>query len=432
MTTWPSCAALALLPALAAIADGTHTQGLWRTRFGHDAALGLPSAHIAFPTTSTAGNFLVVSYQLAPTATCEVASFTADGFWRLVRQGAAWGTSCRLFRYFSSSNDLPRDRCTVTSWVVTVSSAGEWVLELDARNDSADGDRFAIRLDAVLEPPLPHETRMRCDLVVSNLSGRAVPPPHEHHRPLHEQWRLLGLSSMYVADHLTPLPPWYDTFDPSHRYVGITNDVTTTNDAWTPRFGRTVSSHDLKWIFTDKGALELDHSTSACPVLIAAPYYWWYTQLVFRAMTSATVAVRHAVDPARAHFLDCRLAGGLVALTSLNWAATFNRWDTNMVDGDNLQISIGLDDALPSWPAEGAQSLAFDVVAGQPAPRLISLSPQGTNLVLSWVHPPGSTVTVVSATSLSATNWQVLAGATTNRSLLTPEPSGPFFRIHTP
>lgn len=419
------------LPCLA-LADGVHTQGLWRTRFGTDATLGLPAARIQFPATTTSGNFMVVSRQTSPTTTYEVCSFTSDGFWRVVRVGADWGTSCRMFRYFSSSSDLPRDRCSVTSWTVTVSAAGDWTASAEASNDSTDGDRFGIRLEAALEPPRAHETRLRCDMTVENRSGRDVFPPHEHHRPLQEQWRFLGLSSMYVADHLSPLPAWYDTFDQAHRYVGITNDLTHTNDAWTPRFQRLVSSHDLKWIFTESTQTGLDHATSACPVITVSPYYWWYTQLVMRAVTSSTLAVRHAEDPARAQFVDLRSAVGLASRSELNWSATFNRWDTNMVDGDNVQISLGLDDHVDGWPSGATQRVAFDIVAGRASPRLEGIERIGTNFVLNWTYPPGSTVSVAVAGSPDALVWQTLQTGTTNRTFTVAPAAAATFRILEP
>ena len=417
-----------LLPFVAA-ADVIVTQGLWRTRFGTDASFGLPAAAIRFPGVVTSGHFLVVSRQLTSTTSYEVCAFTVDGFWRSVRLDGSWGTSCRLFRYFSSSNNEVRDRCAVTSWNVAASSAGEWTVAVEARNDAADGDRFSVRLDAALEPPRGHETRLQCELVVSNRSGRAVSPANTAHRPLQEQWRILGFSSMYVADCLTPLPPWYNQLDPGHRYVGITNDAACTNDAWTPRFSRTVSPHDVKWIFTSAQQVGLDHSTSACPVVIV-PDYAWYTQLVMRAVTSTTLSVRHAEDPARGHFIELREASGLCALSNLNWSVTFNRWDTNMVDGDGVQISLGLDDALPAWPAGAVQRLVFDLVAGRASPRVTDFIPAGSSHMLSWVHAPGSTVRLYSATSLAPTNWQLLAPALTNRTFAVPAggPAG-FYRL---
>ena len=60
------------------------------------------------------------------------------------------------------------------------------------------------------------------------VSGSDVTPAWQGHRDLEEQWRVYGVSSMFVdRDYWPVLPDWYDSLDPSHQYVGdIDEDLT--------------------------------------------------------------------------------------------------------------------------------------------------------------------------------------------------------------
>jgi len=52
-------------------------------------------------------------------------------------------------------------------------------------------------------------------------------------------------------------------------------------------------------------------------------------------------------------------------ITNLKWSATYNREDANMVDGDNIQIRLGMDDFLNIWPKGASQTIVLNLKAGR-------------------------------------------------------------------
>lgn len=99
--------------------------------------------------------------------------------------------------------------------------------------------------------------------------------------------------------------------------------------------------------------VSLDHDPAACPV-VAVPGLEWYTQLVMHEVSSDVVRVQHAYRSERNHRVEVLGCAGLVSDPAApTWAATYNRQDSNLVDGDNVQVKLGMDAALDAWPAGG-------------------------------------------------------------------------------
>lgn len=367
------------------------SSGPWRIRAATNGAPDSPSCPIEFPGGVATGNVLAIHYALAPDHVPQLWAFLSDGFWRQTAQESEFLTSYRLFRYFSSDN-VDRDRLTAERFrVIGTNAAGELELELAYSNNAAAGDRFRVAGLVTLERPDTLQTAMRAEITVSNASGFAVTPFWQGHRDLAEQWELFGVSSMYVADHLTGgLPAWYDSLDPTHQYVGITNDASYLNDGYSANGAIAVATHDAKHIVASNAAVALDRDTHLCPVVVV-PGYEWYVQLVLRGEAATDLRIQHAYASSRNHRIQILSCAGLTAAaTDLKWAATYNRDDGNMVDGDNVQIKLGMDDFLHGWPAQTVQTLHLRMTAGNARPAINSLSiPETNRLTLGWTTEPG-------------------------------------------
>ena len=168
----------------------------------------------------------------------------------------------------------------------------------------------------------------------------------------------------YVADHLSGgIPAWYDLLDPDHDYVGITNDSDYLNDGFSQNGGLYVSTHDAKTIVAGGQRISLDHDT--CPYLVI-PGYTWYNELVMLDHVSKTLKIEHFYEPGRNHLVELLSCSGIAeSRRNLKWAVTYNRDDGNMVDGDNIQVKLGLDDFLDTWPDEGVQTIQLNLKTGR-------------------------------------------------------------------
>jgi len=347
-----------------------------------------------YPGGTKTGNALAVHYQFSPTHLPQLWVFLTDGFWRQTSQESQFLTSYRLFRYYSSG-DQDCDRLTGAGFrVLGTNGVGELRIETFYRNEALSGDRFYVTAELVLEKPDALQSAMRAQIVVSNASGRAVAPYSPLHRALSEQWELFGLSSMYVADNLTGgLPAWYDGLDPSHTYVGITNDSSYLNDGYSVNGATNVSTHDVKYIVASNTTVALNYQTDLCPVIVV-PGYEWYDQLVLRGLAASHLRVQQAYRSARNHGVQILGCAGLLSdPAGLRWAATYNRNDANMVDGDNVQVKLGLDDLLiGAWPVDGVQVLNLRLSTGNCRPGITSLSVMPPeNVTLGWTTEPGET-----------------------------------------
>lgn len=367
------------------------TSGPWHIRAATNGAPDSPSCPIEFPGGVATGNVLAIHYALAPDHVPQLWAFLTDGFWRQTAQESEFLTSYRLFKYFSSDN-VDRDRLTAERFrVLGTNAAGELELELAYSNNAAVGDRFRVAGLVTLERPDMLQTAMRAEITVSNATGIAVTPFWQGHRDLAEQWELFGVSSMYVADNLTGgLPAWYDGLDPAHQYVGITNDASYLNDGYSANGAIVVATHDAKHIVASNAAVALNRDTNLCPVVVV-PGYEWYAQLVLRGEAATDLRVQHAYETSRNHRVQILSCSGLTAAaTNLKWAATYNRDDANMVDGDNVQIKLGMDDFLDGWPAQAVQTLHLRMTAGNARPVVTSLAgPDPNNLTIGWTTEPG-------------------------------------------
>jgi len=340
--------------------------GTWGVKVTGQGTPGSALVRVDLPDgTFDTGNALEVYYAFSAADVSQISVFLTDGFWRQVSHGGPWGTSYRLFRY-RASNDQDCDRLLANHFqAVGVNPEGKLRLQLDYDNDSAAGDQFDVHADVLLEPPGPSASTMTASITVTNASGREVTPSWDGHRQLAEQWELFGLSSMYVADNLTGgLPGWYDGLDPAHDYVGVTNDADYLNDGFSVNGQLHVSTHDVKRLVADSSVVELAHDEAACPHVVVAGYEW-YDQLVMRDEVATQVRLEHLYQSSRNQEVRLLSAGGITSTVSdLEWAATYNRTDTNMVDGDNIQVKLGMDDLLNAWPAGASQTVELRLTAG--------------------------------------------------------------------
>jgi hypothetical protein len=368
------------------------TDGTWGVVVTTNGTPGSVSCAMNFPGGTKSGNALEVYHAASPTDWPQRWVFLTDGFWRQTSPQAPFLTSYRLFRYYSSAN-TDEDRLIGLNFrVLGTNAEGELEIETAYSNNSAAaGDLFSITARVTLENPTALQSAMRADLVVSNATGRAVSPWWQGHRELAEQWVLFGISSMYVADDFSGgIPAWYTTLDPAHERVGTIDDANPLNDGYSLNGDLEVSTHDAKRIVAGSAVVSLDHDTAACPIVVV-PGLEWYTQLVMRGVTADELRVQHAYRSERNHRVEVLACSGLVSDPGeLAWAATYNREDPNLVDGDNIQIKLGMDTVLDAWPTGGVQTLRLRLTTGNTPPRIHALlQPAPDQLSLDWETEPG-------------------------------------------
>lgn len=424
------CCAAILCIAPSSVMAFDWQAGPWGIEIASDGSPDSEPCPIFYPGGSASGRSLKIYYGLSPTNLPQFWVFLTDGFWRQTSAESQFLTSYRLFRYYSSANE-DCDRLSAVQFIVQGTNAvGELLITTVYENHAVCGDRFQITGHAVLEIPSHVQADMRADLVVSNASGYAVSPLWQGHRALSEQWELLGVSSMYVADNLTgELPVWYSTLDPLHRYVGITGDSSYLNDGYSVNGELAVSTHDTKYIVTTNTIVSLDHDTQACPIVVV-PNYTWYDQLVMQGVASSELRTQHAYCSARNHFVQILGCAGLTSnLQDLKWAATYNRLDTNMVDGDNIQIKLGMDEVLNAWPIDGVQRLSLRLVTGNTPPTITQFAAQPSGHVsLAWTTEPGESYALKYATSMNGSWSNIVTDITSGTIGPLSSPPG-FFRI---
>jgi len=401
--------------------------GPWGIAIESNGSPGSAFCSMNYPGGTKTGNALAVYYQLQPTNIPQLWVFLTDGFWRQTSAESQFLTSYRLFRYYSSG-DENRDHLTATQLsVIGTNNIGELQIETVYSNNATAGDQFRVTGLIILEKPDNLQSAMRAEIIVSNASGRAVSPFWQGHRDLAEQWELFGISSMYVADNLTGgLPSWYNSLDPTLRYVGITNDASFLNDGYSVNGTINVSTHDIKYIVTSNTTVALNHDTNLCPVVVV-PGYDWYTQLVIRGKIAQELLVQHAYRSSRNHRIQVTGCSGITSVTTnLKWAATHNREDANIVDGDNVQIKLGMDDILNVWPADAVQTINLRLVTGDTRPVITALSVQAPdNVAIQWTTEPGERYTLQYTPTLGGT-WSNIVTGVTGPSL-GPQPIPPGF-----
>ena len=406
------CAAV-IVAAQVAVAALDWQGGPWGVVIDSNGSPGSAACPIDYPGGTKTGNALAVYYQFAPTDLPQLWVFLTDGFWRQTSAESELLTSYRLFRYFSSG-DQDCDRLVAAGFrVLGTNAAGELQIETVYSNNATAGDRFRVTGTIVLEKPDALQSAMRAEVVVSNASGRAVTPAWQPHRLFAQQWELFGISSMHVATNLTGgLPSWYDTLDPAHRYVGITNDAGYLNDGYSLNGGKHVSTHDVQYVVTSNVTVGLDRDTNVCPILFV-PGYTWYSQLVMRAQDSPVVLMQHAYRSARNHRAQLVSCSGLTsAATNLRWSVTYDRFDPHMVDGDSVQVSLGMDDFLNEWLADAVQVVGLRLSTGDARPTITSLSAAPADSVtIGWTTEPGERYALQYVSALGGAWSNVIASA---------------------
>jgi len=351
-------------------ADIDWSDGSWGVKITDGGSPGSSAVIVTLPGgVQETGNALEVYHAIDANDTPQFWVFLTDGFWRQTSYEGAWGTSGRLFSYYSSDDNDPekhRDKSLANHFeVVGVDGGGQLRLSLDYDNDSSVGDQFDIHADVTLLPPDQFHTVTDASITVTNVSGRDVVPAWPGHNDLAEQWELVGLSSMYVADNLSAdLPSWYDSLDPTHTYVGITDDGTEyMNDGFSDNEQVTVYTHDVKRLVVGDQVLDLAHDDADCPHVPVPGYD--ETHLVMLDQPATDVRLIHAYDPAMNQRLQVLGASGRTdQLDDLKWAVAYDRTDTNMVDGDNIQARLGMDDFLGAWPVDASQTVQVRATTG--------------------------------------------------------------------
>ena len=361
--------------------------GDWRIDISGTGTPGSGNAPVYYPGGMKYGNALMVYHRTEGDHFPQMWVFLSDGFFRQVSPSNTFGTSYRLFRYWSSAGEACENPRAEAFTVVGTNENDELEIRLLYTNNAVSGDRFNVSATVWLEPPRAAQAAMRMDVAVTNASGRAVPPATPMHRALGNQWTLLAISSMYVADHLSGgLPDWYDDLDPLHRYTGALYDGDFFNDGFSQNGRFRVSTHDIRDISFQQKDIRLAHDAETCPY-VSVPDYGWYTDLVALYETSTSVRVAHAYDSAKTHELVLSECSGLVSdLNAMNWAASYYRQDANMVDGDNIQVKLSLDNAIETWPVNGVQRVSLRFTAGTTNaavvqyPCAVRILPDNTNL----------------------------------------------------
>jgi hypothetical protein len=398
----------------------TWTEGRWGIDIAGSGTPGSSTCLMVYPGGSRYGNALMVYYEVEQGFAPQMWVFLTDGFFRQVSPSNTFGTSYRMFSYWSSAGEMCDVSTAVTFRVVGVTAQDELEVELQYRNTAECGDDFSVAATAFLEPPDGAQAAMRLDLAVKNESGREVTPHAAIHRALSEQWNLVGISSMYVADDFCAgLPEWYDSMDPTHRYVGTYTDGSFFNDGFSQNGQFEVSPHDISSMFFSGRQVKLDHSTDSCPPIYVSGYSW-YGDLVVLHETSDFVRVEHSYDSGKTHEVRVSACSGLVtSVESVCWAATFNRYDGNMVDGDNIQIKLSMNEAVDGWPSGASQYLSARFTAGVTNPVVVRypfrlhLQPSGVCMdgglwsLYDTVHsnqPSGSVVALQKGTYTATVN----------------------------
>jgi len=406
------------------------SSGPWGIFAAANGSPGSASVPIAYPGGSKTGNALAVHYVVRTNHEPQLWVLLTDGFWRQTSPHAEFLTSYRLLSYYSQ-NDEVRDKCTASRFdVLGVNTAGQLVIQcVYSNNAPLATNLFRIEATVTLEPPGELETAMSAALTISNATGRAVVPFWAGHNALAEQWVLFGISSMFVADDFSAgLPPWYNGLDPGHIYVGITNDASPLNDGRSVKGDIHVSTHDTKFIQAGDTSVALVRDNVLCP-WVTIPDYTWYTQLVMHGVASDRVETRHLHHSARNHRVDILSASGLVASASnLRWAATYNRDDTNMVDGDNIQVKLGIDAAIADWPAHAVQHLHLRMTTGNQRHQTRTWREQDNRGVMTWDTEPGESYRMEKANSIAGSWTSIQSGVTSPATVDVAAATG-FFRV---
>ena len=114
---------------------------------------------------------------------------------------------------------------------------------------------------------------------------------------------------------------------------------------------------------------------------------------------------------------------------ALKWAATYNRSDANMVDGDNVQVKLVMDEVVDTWPAAGVQWLALRLVAGNDRPAITSFSvAPGGVASLGWTVEPGEAYNLQGVALLGG-SWSNTAAGLTGPSVQFQAGAPGFFRV---
>ena len=79
-----------------------------------------------------------------------------------------------------------------------------------------------------------------------------------------------------------------------------------------------------------------------------------------------SIKAHHLYDPGRNHIVKLLSSAGLTgSIQDLKWAVTYDRDDENMVDGDNIQVKLGMDDFLNTWPKDSSQTIQISLKTGR-------------------------------------------------------------------
>jgi len=355
--------------------------GIKVTPYGTD---GSEYIKMNWPGGGELGNALQVYYAIPGADTPQLWAFLTDGVWRQVARGRPFATSYRLFHYYSSDDQAQDNPVGVQFDTVEVTACNELNIVMSYTNNACSGDSFTIDAEVLLDAPDVNQTSMTTSLTVTNVTGIDV-VPHvangQTHRALSEQWKIFGISSMYVVDDFScGIPAWYDLLDGGGEYIGTIDidDGDLLNDGFSVLNQTDVSTHDTKHVRIDNDLVTLDHDENLLPNadISCIPDH----DMIISKQAGTRISLHHLHDPARDHRVRLLQAEGLTTdLDQLKWSASYDRDDANLFDGDNIEIMLGLDDMVDTWPAGEAQTLELWLATGTP-PAALTVE-QGWNLI---------------------------------------------------
>lgn len=343
-----------------------YCEGGWRVNVTGSGGSELAVAPVQYPGGVEAGTAVEFYYELSASHVPLSSVLLTNGFYRQASPSGPLTTSFRGFQFYSSSDVIVDTLEAQSITIAGVDPEGNLSVEaVFVGAEPTSGDTFQVVTSYVLAPPRGSFTSTTVTQTVTNIGPSDVRPAWQGHRDLEEQWRLYGVSSMFVAtDYSQGLPAWYDTLDPSHKYVGNIDDASPANDAYSVNGGLDVPAHDTAFLSADGVDVALAHEEEVLEP-VEVPFYSWFDAFVFYRERSNWLAADHAFDPARNHRVELISASGLVnSLAQLAWSARYARNDPNMVDGDNLQVTVGMDEVLDNWPASASQELTLRLISG--------------------------------------------------------------------
>lgn len=306
---------------------------------------------------------IAIHAKFAPNSIPQVLHFSSSGYWRGNVPEGGWGPALRMMRFRGSDKSF-NDHSYMRRFAVKGASGnGTLSLEMDYENsNTAAGADFNINAKILIPFPTATYMELKSTIKIVNQSisdVEALPVARE----LRNQWCLLGVNSNYVADNLTEngIPDYYYDLDPEGIYIGNLDDNDYSTDGWSPKDKVLRYMHDTKYVRMDDRLLEMSYEMP----YVEFKNKKWYKSKIFADEAVTRIAFEHMYLKHEKWAIELTNAGGLVdSVGELLWNGNYNRNDTNVLDGDNLQFTLNLDKSVSDWPALGEQLIEFKYIIG--------------------------------------------------------------------